>query len=826
LLAAGDPLAETQRQAEHGLEFAKKARFGLIIDIIKVQIGLIRTLRGLTPKFGSFDDGEFDELWFEGYFANRTAPAVSECGYWIRKLQARFLAGDYASAIYASSRAQRVLWTSTAVFEAAEYEFYGALAKAASCDSAAGAQRQQHFDALATHHRQLRLFAENCPENFENRAALVSAEIARLEGRELDAERLYEQAIRSAQANDFVHNEALANELAARFYAARGFEKIANAYLRDARYSYLCWGADGKVRQLDQLYPHLRAEEPLSGPAGTIAAPVEHLDLATVLKVSQAVSGEIVFEKLIDTLMRTAIEHAGAERGVLILPPDSEQRIEAEATTSGDTIVVRLKEASVTVAGLPESIVHYVVRTQETVILDDASAENSFSADPYIRRQHARSILCIPLINQAKLIGLLYLENSLTPHVFTPTRLTALKLLASQAAISLENARLYADLRQENCDRSKAEEALRASEERMNLAAEAANLGMWVWDVVRDEVWMTDKGRALFGFAPDERLDSAALITRLHPEDRAARAAAVGRALETQGEYAMEYRVVLPDGQMRWIAGRGRVEFGDGKPLRMRGVSLDITERRQAELEAARQRTELAHASRLTIVGELTASIAHEINQPLGAILSNAETAGILLQSKQPHLEEVQQILADIRKDDLRASEVIRHMRELLRKRELELKLIDLNAVTSDVLRLVDGETRRRGVKIQKQFADTLPVVRGDVIHLQQVLLNLILNGMEAMSESSESNRRLTMRTAHDGKGNVEVAVEDSGPGVPSDRLPRLFDSFFTTKTHGMGLGLSIVRSIVEAHGGRIWAENNSSGGACFRFTLPVNGKE
>jgi signal transduction histidine kinase len=248
--------------------------------------------------------------------------------------------------------------------------------------------------------------------------------------------------------------------------------------------------------------------------------------------------------------------------------------------------------------------------------------------------------------------------------------------------------------------------------------------------------------------------------------------------------------------------------------------------RRRAEIVAQQQQTDLAHASRLTMVGELTASITHEISQPLGAILSNAETAEILLQSKQPHLEEVQQILADIRKDDLRASEVIRRMRELLRKRELELKPIDLNAVTSDVLRLVDGEAHRRGVEIEKQFTDTLPVVRGDEIHLQQVLLNLILNGMEAMSESSESNRRLTIRTACEGKDNVEVALEDSGPGIRSERLPLLFDSFFTTKTHGMGLGLSIVRSIVEAHGGRIWAENNSGRGACFRFTLPVNGKE
>ena len=227
---------------------------------------------------------EFDELRFERHLASDPALALPECWYWIRKLQARFFAGDYAAAVDASLKAQRLLWTSPSFFETAEYHFYSALSHAASCDSASADQQQQHFEALAAHHRQLEVWAENCPENFENRAALVGAEIARIEGRELDAERLYEQAIRSAHANGFVHNEALANELAARFYAARGFEKIAHAYLRDARYCYLRWGADGKVRQLDELYPHLREEEPVPGPTSTIGAPVEHLDLAPLSK--------------------------------------------------------------------------------------------------------------------------------------------------------------------------------------------------------------------------------------------------------------------------------------------------------------------------------------------------------------------------------------------------------------------------------------------------------------------------------------------------------------------------------------------------------------
>ena len=260
-LTVGDPLADVQPQAESGLAFAKKAQFGLVVDILTAQLGLIRSLRGLTQKFGCFNDEEFDELQFERHLASNQALMLADFWYCARKVQARFFAGDYATAVDASLRAHQLLWTSPSQFETAEFRFYGALSHAAAWDSASSDQRQHHFEALTAHHRQLEIWAEHCPENFENRAALVGAEIARIEGRELDAEHLYEHAIHSAHAHGFVHNEALANEVAARFYAARGFEKLADAYLREARYGYLRWGADGKVRQLDQLYPHIRAEE-------------------------------------------------------------------------------------------------------------------------------------------------------------------------------------------------------------------------------------------------------------------------------------------------------------------------------------------------------------------------------------------------------------------------------------------------------------------------------------------------------------------------------------------------------------------------------------
>src|SRR5262249_2274579 len=378
LLAAGDPLADVQAEAERGLAFAQSARFGAVIDLITTQLGFIRTLRGLTATFGCFKDTQFDELQFERSLSSGPAQGapISACRYWIRKLQARFLAGDYTAALDASWHVQQLLWTTPPVIEVAESHLYAALSHAASCDAMFPVQNLEHIEALAVCHKQLMEWAVNCPENFEHRAALIGAEIARIEGRELEAERMYETAIRSARENDFVQNEALANEVAARFYAARGFQTISQTYLRNARYGYLRWGADGKVRQLDKLHPHLRSEEIGTAQIGTIGAPLEQLDLATVIKVSQTVSGEMILEKLLDTLMRTAIEHAGAERALLVLLRGNERRLAVEATTSGDTVSVQLIDEPLRALGLPETMFRYVLHTQESVILDDAASLN------------------------------------------------------------------------------------------------------------------------------------------------------------------------------------------------------------------------------------------------------------------------------------------------------------------------------------------------------------------------------------------------------------------------------------------------------------------
>jgi PAS domain S-box-containing protein len=589
LLATAEPLADVQREAEAGLDFARRIRFGHARDLISVHLRLIQTLRGLTPEFGSFDDTEFDDGRFEQQLAEDPRLSLVAFVYWLRKLQARFFAGAYVSAVAAAANAQRLMPKSLQFFELADYQLYAALARAALCDAGAAAERTQHKEALATHHRQLQEWAENCPVNLEDRAALVGAEVARIDGRDADAMHLYEHAIAAARANGFIHNEALAYEVAARFYAARGFDKIANIYLQEARYGYLRWGADGKVRQLDQQYPKLRQEKPVASPTSMIAHLVEDLDLATVIKVSQAISGEMVPERLIDRLMRAAIEQAGAERGLLIIPRGNQLQIEAEATTSGEGVTVHLGDGDHTAAVLPESLVRYVMRTREAVILDDASTRNPFSADPHIVQRRARSILCLPLINRTKIIGILYLENNLTPHVFTAGRVTVLRVLASQAAISLENTRLYRDL--EN------------REAHLRLITDTTPA--MICSCLPDGSAEFFKRRWLeYLDLPLEEISGWRWTAIIHPEDLEDLVKTWRSSLATGEPLEVEARSRRGDGEYRRLLHRALpLRDEHGKIVKWYVSSIDIEDRRRAEEAVRRNEAYLAEAQKLSHTG-------------------------------------------------------------------------------------------------------------------------------------------------------------------------------------------------------------------------------
>lgn len=443
LLAAGHPLADVEDEGVERLRIVRAAGFGLIVDIMTAQLSLIRGLRGLAPWLGSANADHADEASLERHLEGNPALAIAACWYWIRQLQARFFAGDIGGALEAEKRAAPLLWTTSGHFELAEYHFFGALARLQWHDSLAPAdQATDQADnqaALADHVEKLRGWARHSPANFASRAALVEAELARVQKREFEAMRHYEHAIGQAREQRLLHVEGLANEIAGRFYADNGFAAISVVYLRNARLAYLNWGAMAKVRALDARHPGLVPEETSSVPGGPVA---NQLAMETVVKASQAISSERVLERLMHTLMTIVLEHAGARRALLILPHAEQLWIEADASAlrEGNTVNVGRRAASSD--AVPLSMLHHSLRTHEPVLLDDASMENPFDADEYFSGSIARSVLSLPLVKQDRVIGALYLENELAPGVFTLSRLAVLRLLASQAAISIENASL------------------------------------------------------------------------------------------------------------------------------------------------------------------------------------------------------------------------------------------------------------------------------------------------------------------------------------------------------------------------------------------------
>ncbi|XYI02330.1 AAA family ATPase [Sorangium sp. So ce1128] len=443
-LIQGDPLAEVAAEAEGQLDFVRRTKCGSVCDAIDGMHRIVQELRGRSTSLFSGDVLELDLLKFEAGLTNVWRPHHPGI-YYTFKTALQFLCGNYEGAVTASIEARK--WVVAGFPTVVECYYWTALTLAARHHHATPEEHEEYSIALAAYQEQFRIWNKHCPENFFCPYALISAEIARLQGRDLDAARLYEEAMQSARQNGFVHKEGVAYELASRFYRARGFDQIADLYLREARSCYVRWGADGKVKQLERLYPQL-LERRAFAPTTTFSTGAEHLDLLSVVKASQTISGEILFEKLLRTLLEVVLEQGGAQKGCLILVRGDDLAIEAEAALGErqQTVTNVLQSLPVSSSPLvPASLLHYVRLTKERVILDDAAAKaGRFSGDEYIMRKKPRSVLCIPIVRQAQVISLLYLENNLTTHAFTPERLLALELLATQTAISLENALLLA----------------------------------------------------------------------------------------------------------------------------------------------------------------------------------------------------------------------------------------------------------------------------------------------------------------------------------------------------------------------------------------------
>ncbi|MGY0574649.1 ATP-binding protein [Bradyrhizobium sp. RDM12] len=445
--------------------------------------------------------------------------------------------------------------------------------------------------------------------------------------------------------------------------------------------------------------------------------------------------------------------------------------------------------------------------------MHDASSENSFSADGYIRDHRSRSMLCLPILKQTRLIGMLYLENNLTTAAFTPARMVVLTLLACQAAISIENASLYRDLAER--------------EARIRRLVDSNIIGILFWDVDGRIIDANEAFLRITGYARDDVVSGRLRWRDLTPTEwrdaddrRMAELEATGTALPYEKEYFRK-----SGGRVPVLV--GAATFG-GRSDQGVAFLVDLTERKRAEAEIRESerrysevQMELVHADRVATLGQLSASIAHEVNQPIGATLNNASAALHWLSKEPADLEKAREALNRIFANGKRVSEVVGRIRALFKKAPLRKEDVDINEAILEVITLTRGEIVKNGISVKSQLADDLPLIQGDRVQLQQVIMNLIINAIEALSAVSEGARELVITTHTGEPSGVLVVVRDSGPGLSSEGLERIFDAFNTTKPGGLGMGLSICRTIIEAHGGRLWATAAQPHGATFEFTLP-----
>jgi PAS domain S-box-containing protein len=540
--------------------------------------------------------------------------------------------------------------------------------------------------------------------------------------------------------------------------------------------------------------------------------PIEQLDLAALVEVSQAVLGETVLEKLIEKFVRITLEQAGAQRALLIIARSDEYRIEAEGTRNSDAVTVNLQQASVTSADLPESVFDHVVKTKRVLLLQDASNEQPFSTDEYVRRHTTRSILCIPLLRQTRMTGMLYLEN--IPSL-VPMRTAILALLALEAAFSIESSVLYSELRER--------------ETKVQRVVGSNIIGICVWHFDGRIIEANDAFLDIVGYTRDDLIRGHMRWTAMTPPEWSevhTRVITELRATGTTKPYEKEYFRKNGTRVPVWV---GAATFGERQDQGFAFV-LNLTERKRAEedLRCSERRyheaeLELAHANRVATLGQLTASIAHEVNQPIAAVVNHASAALHWLDEDPPNIERIRSSLTGVVGNGRRAGEVMGRIRALLKKVPPQKESMDINEAILEIIALSRGEIKKYGISVQTFLAEGLSPVDGDRVQLQQVILNLVVNAVEALSSVHDRPRELTISTVEDQPNGVRVTIRDSGPGMSAETLEQIFDAFYTTKSGGLGMGLSISRSIIEAHGGHLWAAANEPHGASFEFALPLH---
>jgi PAS domain S-box-containing protein len=844
--------------------------------------------------------------------------------------------------------------------------FYGAL----SCiaippDEENDADQQERLENLRLFEEELKLWAEVCPMNYQHQYDLVIAEKSRINNDNWKALQLYKTAIKGAKKNQFVHDEAMANELLGKFWLEQANEQIAEIYLSEARVLYSEWGAEAKVEHLEKGYPqcfqsktvNIRKTDFVDDASQYVSrfTPIQ-LDMESIISASQMLSAETDLEQLLTQMITLVMTNSGAETAVLLLKQENDWFVQVRGDSTSKKYDILLNQpfepADSETALVPELLFNYCLRSKELVVLSDVRNDSRFAEDKLIFVKDIKSVLCLPILNKGEIIGLLYLENNQMINAFNTERIGLLKHLASQFGISVINSLLYNTLQDKVGE-------LQMSEERFRSFVENANETIVV---TQDETvkYSNPKLIELTGYSQEE-LGSRDFIDFIHPEDRETvmleyrdrlsgeRPAAIysirivtkdgseknvlvssalidwdgrpatlamltditelkdteNKLLKSEEHFRkmmeqspLAMAIFSPDGQFtdvnpawyrQWGLNREEateffarynlrtdkqledlgvaplverayagesvvlppIEYFGNRTLDELGVedveatsrwvqihlypikdengsvasvvntNVDITEIKRAEQEVQEQKEILARVGRTSRMGQLTGSIAHELSQPLTGILSSAQALEIILQENQEKSGKMAKIVERIIADAKRSRDVIHSLRGLYGGQKAKYHPSDINTVVDATIQLLRSEIILHQIKLKKECSPALPQLYGNTTQLQEVLLNLMMNAIQAMKEVARDNRYLLIKTNHK-SNNVKTWVEDRGPGIPPDKIDRIFEPLATWKPGGIGMGLAISNSIIEAHGGKMWAENKPEGGARVGFILPA----
>jgi predicted ATPase/signal transduction histidine kinase/GAF domain-containing protein len=817
LLVMGAPIERTLRQIDTGLTLAQNLEFVDSRNILFIQALYIRRLAGYSSGTMTVPDRE--------EMAQRIAVSpIGPAHFWWHLFEGLFyyLEGEFARASAEMDMAWDLSWAAPAHIHLIDLAMFSVLNSAARLDGSSIAAA-----AVERPMERLHYLASLNPDAFGDRLDLARAELMRAQGKTIEAMQLYDQAVAKATGCGAVHIQGLAHELASRCHQALGLTVSTRAHLSKARDAWRQWGAHALAEQLEAQHPYLQ-EQAIGVRSGVdVPGGQPQLDMMSITKACQALSRELEVEQLLRTLLANTIVHAGANHAILLLTDGDNLNVEAIGHAGPDGVQISLMSHAPQAEQLPISLVRTAMRSRRSIVIENARYPERFVDDPYLRTRRTGSLLCVPLLKQNEIIGVMYLENLLVAGVFVPARIDVLEVLAAHAAISLTTARLYGDLLEESRRRRDSESRLRTSRAALAIGQAVSRQSTFIWNPALEPSFCSAELLAQLELTAPEagqenhdpitaQLHRQPLHERVHAEDIERFERTLDDAVSANHPFRLEFRVYAAQGEIRHLEALAEPDE-QGSYI---GIVFDVTERHRTEAALRSARAEMAQISQRTVLAELAASIAHEVNQPLLSILANASASLRWLERDVPALDDAANSVRDILTDGRRAADIVSALHSLARQEPMRGQPVALDALVRRVVELTRTELDNQQVGVSV-VVDSLPDVHGDPVQLQQVVLNLISNAMDAMRELEPTQRLLRLEMCAVAQG-VVLMVEDTGPGFADADEAHIFQAFYSTKTSGMGMGLAICKSIVEAHGGRLLAMQGRAGETVFAMVLPA----